>query len=116
MPSKEIESIHTPLESLENTNFVSKNILVDTHQTLSVDSVKSLENSFEAAVAIGNSRDSNNGSPLRSRRSITNSGIFELLWPQPKCIIELGHVSPPFIVSKELFISIIQVRLTINFC
>lgn len=114
MPSKEIESIHSPFE-LENSNFVSKNILVDTHQPISADSVKSLENSFEVPVNVADSREPNNESPLRSRRSITNSGIFELLWPEPKCIIELGHISPPFIVSKELLISIIQVSSDVNF-
>lgn len=109
MPSKEGESTHPPLEVLEDTNFSSKNI-VETHQPLSADSIKSLENSFEVLTSIGDSRESGTDSPLRTRRSVANIGIYELIWPAPKSIIGLSHISPPFAVGKELLISIIQVR------
>ena len=114
MPSKERENSHNPLESVEEPIYSAKSILVDTHQPISVELIKSLENSFDDSTAVENQLGSNNresisDSPLRTRRSISSSGIYELIWPQPKCILELGHVSPPFIVGKELLISIIQV-------
>lgn len=109
MPSKEREHTHSPLEPVEDINFSPKNNLVDTHQPLTANSIKSLENSFEVPASVIESRESGSDSPLRNRHSISNTGIYELIWPEPKCIIELGHVSPPFIVSKELLISVVQV-------
>ncbi|XP_011505439.1 PREDICTED: uncharacterized protein LOC105368183 isoform X2 [Ceratosolen solmsi marchali] len=108
MPLKDKENVHNCLELVEDTNFSQKNILVDIHQPLTVDSIKSLENSLEVSASAGDSRESGSDSPLRIQRSIANTGLYEMIWPEPKYIIELGHISPPFIVEKELLISIIQ--------
>lgn len=96
VPSK--ENIIEPIE------FAQKNILVDTI------SIKSLGNSFEIPPSIKDSRESH-CSPLQNQ----HTGIYDLIWPEPKCIIQLGHVSPPFIVGKELLISIIQVCIDTRF-
>lgn len=111
MPSKEDDNTHCPLESTDNTHFSSKDIIVDTHQPLSADSVKSLENSYELSISITEARERNETSPLQTSCSGSSSGIYELIWPEPKSIVDLGHISPPFIVGKELLISIIQVSI-----
>lgn len=68
---------------------------------LSIDSnSKSFDQIFE-----GTNREPGNDSPEKSLPD--KNGIFNLIWPQPKTIIELND-SLPFIAGKELFISIIQ--------
>ncbi|XP_023247490.1 uncharacterized protein LOC106645899, partial [Copidosoma floridanum] len=110
MPSKERESIYSPPEPQDTleTHYSPKNNLVDTHQPLSTESIKSLENNFEILSCAEDLKEPGCNSPLRTQHSVINTGIYELIWPEPKCIIELGHISPPFIVGKELLISIIQ--------
>ena len=109
MPSQKSDNLRNHLENVDDENFSPQNILVDTHQALTADPLKSLTNHFEIAASVGDVRESRVESPFRTRRSVCSSKIYELLWPEPKCVIELGHITPPFPIGSELLISIIQV-------
>lgn len=69
---------------------------------LSIDSTKSTDPLYDISI-----REQSVESPVRS--ILDKTGIYNLLWPEPKTVLELGNTSPPFIAGKELFISIIQV-------
>ncbi|XP_043476620.1 uncharacterized protein LOC122507780 [Leptopilina heterotoma] len=98
--SKECEALHSPTKQFPDVNFTQQTVSVHTSQP-SLESNKSSEPGYEIS-----NRESSIESPLRS---IANkNGIYSLLWPEPKTILELGNSSSPFIVGKELFISIIQ--------
>lgn len=68
---------------------------------LSIESTKSLDPVYDLPL-----RESGKESPTKSTEK---DGIYSLLWPQPKTIVELKNSSTSFIAGKELFISIIQV-------
>lgn len=108
------KNMHSPLGSLDISNYSSKSILIDTvpFHPLSAESIKSLNNSFEVPTSPIESRGSESESPTRRQNSLSSAGgIYDLLWPEPKSITELSHVSAPFVINKELHISIIQVTL-----
>lgn len=95
------------LNSVEDCNYSVKNLIIDSANSVP-DSHKSLENNFDIpASSLGSHKISESPRPQHSFSSTT--GIHELIWPEPKSIIELGNISPPFIVGKDLYISIIQV-------
>lgn len=52
-------------------------------------------------------QETNNTSPIHN--TVEKTRIYNLLWPRPKTVIELDYISP-FVVGKELFISILQVK------
>ena len=99
--SKENESINNATVAFTESNFCQKSISTNMSQ-LSIDSAKSTDALYDISV-----REPSVGSPVRSVHEKT--GVYNLIWPEPKTIIELGNISPPFIAGKELFISIIQV-------
>lgn len=77
---------------------------VSKSSNLSQVSIDSNNKSFDQ-IFEGSNRESGNNSPVKSVGE--KYGIYNLIWPQPKSIIELTD-SPPFVAGKELFISIIQ--------
>ncbi|KAG7208569.1 hypothetical protein KM043_014782 [Ampulex compressa] len=87
-------------QSLQEPNFCQKSISSNMSQ-LSIESNKSSDPVYDL--------------PLRESRkdSLTKSvtdkeGIYSLLWPHPKTILELKNTCAPFIARKEIFISIVQ--------
>lgn len=98
------------MNSIENSNFLQENV-IDAHQMLSTLSIKPPNEHYDVPVLRGDSKESGTESPLRIQHSIVSTRIYELIWPEPKCIIELGHLSAPFVIDKELFISVIQVSI-----
>lgn len=106
------KNMHSPLESLDISNYSSKSILIDSAplHPLSAESIKSLNNSFDVPTSPIESRGSETKSPMRRQNSLSSAGgIYDLLWPEPKSITELSHISAPFVINKELQISIIPV-------
>ncbi|KAM0731335.1 Protein VAPYRIN [Formica fusca] len=96
----ENETMHSPTTSFTETNFCQKSLSSNMSQ-LSVESNKSSDPVYDVP-----SRDTGTDSPSKSN---TDKGsIYNLLWPQPKAVIELKNFTAPFIAGKELFISIIQ--------
>lgn len=85
-------------------NFSQKSISTNMSQ-LSIDSSKSTDPLFEQSTGV---RDNINENDNNNTSLNDKSCIWNLIWPQPKTIIKLGHNSAPFIAGKELFISIIQ--------
>ncbi|XP_014225797.1 uncharacterized protein LOC106651683 [Trichogramma pretiosum] len=107
--SKEIEHLRRYSEDVKSFDFLPKPNLIDIHQDSSVDSLKSLDNTFNMPTqSHKDSREFNGDSSFRAFPPASQSGVYELIWPKPKYITELGHLSPPFIFGKELLISIIQ--------
>lgn len=103
----ENETMHSPTTSFTETNFGQKSLTNNMSQ-LSVESNKSSDPVYDVP-----SRDTGTESPNKSN---TDKGsIYNLLWPQPKAVIELKNFTAPFIAGKELFISIIQVRKNVFF-
>lgn len=99
--------MHSPTTSFTETNFGQKSLTNNMNQ-LSVESNKSSDPVYDVP-----SRDTGTESPSKSN---TDKGsIYNLLWPQPKAVIELKNFTAPFIAGKELFISIIQVRRDVFF-
>lgn len=98
--SNESEAVHSSTTTFAEGNFCQKSISSNMSQ-LSIDSGKSLDPVYEVPI-----RESGKDSPTKSTEK---DGIYSLLWPQPKTVVELKNVSAPFIAGKELFISIIQV-------
>jgi len=78
--------------------------IVSNMSQLSIDSNKSLDPVYDVP-----SREAGKESPGRSIAD--KASIYNLLWPQPKSVIELKNFTGPFIAGKELFISIIQVNV-----
>lgn len=99
------ETTDSSISGYQDTNSFSKKSLSANMSQLSIDSNKSSDPLFEQVVR----DDTTNNSPNRSLND--KSCIWNLIWPQPKSIIQFGNYSPPFIAGKELFISIIQVLL-----
>ncbi|CAL7951857.1 unnamed protein product [Xylocopa violacea] len=97
--SNESETMHSPTATFADGNFCQKSISSNMSQ-LSIDSSKSLDPVYDVPL-----RESGKESPAKSTEK---DGIYSLLWPQPKTVIELKNFSSPFIAGKELFISIIQ--------
>lgn len=97
----ENETMHSPT-SFTETNFCQKSLSSNMSQ-LSVESNKSSDPVYDVP-----SRDTGTDSPSKSNAD--KGSIYNLLWPQPKAVIELKNFTAPFIAGKELFISIIQVR------
>ncbi|XP_046749548.1 uncharacterized protein LOC124413185 [Diprion similis] len=95
-------------ENMHNAGtFMSQNYgdrKVSKSSNLSQVSVDSINKSFDQ-IFDGMNREPGIDSPVKSIGE--KYGIFNLIWPQPKTIIELPD-SLPFIAGKELFISIIQ--------
>lgn len=100
----ENEAMHSPTTSLPSFpegSFCQKSLSSNMSQ-LSVESNKSSDPVYDVPL-----RDASKESPSKS---IADKGsIYNLLWPQPKAVIELKNFTAPFIAGKELFISIIQV-------
>jgi hypothetical protein len=116
MQIKDRENEYNCLELVQDTNICSKNTLVDIHKSDTANSLKTLENICEVPKSVrGLKETTNSDSPLQIQCSITNTSIYEMIWPQPKSILKLGHISPPFIVEKEFLISIIQVSIITYF-
>ncbi|KAK0163427.1 hypothetical protein PV327_007111 [Microctonus hyperodae] len=99
---KEMENRHSPVTPYTDSNsFSQKNLSANISQ-LSIDSNKSSDPLYNSAI-----RESINGSPLRIVPS-SSTVAWNLIWPEPKSIVDLSNYSPPFIAGKEIFISIIQ--------
>ena len=98
--SKECVAMHSPTEQFSEINFCQKSISVNASQP-SGESNRSSDPGYDIP-----NRASSTKSPIRSVAD--KSGVYSLIWPEPKSILELGNSSPPFIAGKELFISIIQ--------
>lgn len=94
--------MHSPAMSFTETNFCQKSLSSNMSQ-LSVESNKSSDPVYDVP-----SRDTGTESPSKSNAD--KGSVYNLLWPQPKAVIELKNFTAPFIAGKELFISIIQVR------
>lgn len=102
----ENEPMHSPTTSFAETNFCQKSLSSNMSQ-LSVESNKSSDPVYDLP-----SRDTGKESP----KSIADKeSIYNLLWPQPKVVVELKNFTAPFIAGKELFISIIQVILLLGY-
>ncbi|XP_066585055.1 uncharacterized protein [Prorops nasuta] len=97
--SRESENMHSPTSYID-ANTCQKTLSSNISQ-LSIDSTKSADAIYESTL-----RDSGKNSPNRSLNG--KDGIYNMIWPQPKTITELKHLSAPFIAEKELFITIIQ--------
>lgn len=97
----ENETIHSPATSFAETNFCQKSLSSNMSQ-LSVESNKSSDPVYDLP-----SRDAGKESPSKSIAD--KESVYNLLWPQPKVVVELKNFTAPFIAGKELFISIIQV-------
>ena len=100
--TKDCEAMHSPTGQFAEINFGQKSVSVHASQP-SVESNKSSDPGYDIP-----NRETSTDSPIRS--TADKSGIYSLIWPEPKTILELGNTSPPFIAGKELFISIIQVE------
>lgn len=98
--SNDSETMHSPTATFTDGNFCQKSISSNMSQ-LSIESTKSLDPVYDLPL-----RESGKESPTKSAEK---DGIYSLLWPQPKTIVELKNSSTSFIAGKELFISIIQV-------
>ncbi|CAL1681579.1 unnamed protein product [Lasius platythorax] len=96
----ENETMHSPAMSFTETNFCQKSLSSNMSQ-LSVESNKSSDPVYDVP-----SRDTGTESPSKSNAD--KGSVYNLLWPQPKAVIELKNFTAPFIAGKELFISIIQ--------
>ncbi|XP_034950248.1 uncharacterized protein [Chelonus insularis] len=81
-------------------NFSQKSLSTNISQ-LSIDSTKSSDPLYDSTL-----RERNNESPVKS--ILDKSSIWNLIWPQPKNILDLSSFSSPFIAEKEIFISIIN--------
>lgn len=104
---KEPESIHSPVTLFTEGNFCPKHISNDLSQ-LSIDSNKFSDPTYDIPTRETTSKDSPN-------KNVPHINIiYTLLWPQPKTIIDLKNCSSPFIAGKELFITIIQVRIIVS--
>ena len=99
--SNESETMHSSTATFTEGNFCQRSISSNMSQ-LSIESTKSLDPIYDLP-----SHESGKESPIKNTEK---DGIYSLLWPQPKTIVELKNFSTPFIVRKELFISIIQVH------
>lgn len=99
--SNDNEAMHSPIGLFSEGNFSQKSISSNMSQ-LSIESSKSSEPVYDIPL-----RESGKDSP--NKTATEKEGIYYLLWPQPKTICELKNFSPPFVIGKELFISIIQV-------
>lgn len=99
--TNDTEAIHNAATFM-GQNYASRKISKSSNLSqLSIDSNnKSFDQIFE-----GSNREPGSESPAKSPGD--KYGIYNLIWPQPKAIIELTD-SAPFIAGKELFISIIQ--------
>ncbi|KAK9298691.1 hypothetical protein QLX08_008058 [Tetragonisca angustula] len=97
--SNESETMHSSTATFTEGNFCQRSISSNMSQ-LSIESTKSLDPIYDLP-----SHESGKESPIKNTEK---DGIYSLLWPQPKTIVELKNFSTPFIVRKELFISIIQ--------
>ncbi|KAL2715083.1 Tankyrase-1 [Vespula squamosa] len=98
--SNDNETMHSPIALFSEGNFSQKSISSNMSQ-LSIESNKSSEPVYDIPL-----RESGKDSP--NKTATEKEGIYYLLWPQPKTICELKNFSPPFVIGKELFISIIQ--------
>lgn len=96
--SRETE-MHSPPHT-DTNSFSQKNISTNISQ-LSIDSSKSTDPLYDS-----NNHEPTGESPIRIIPSKCNT--WNLIWPEPKTILDLSNVSPPFIAGKEIFISIIQ--------
>ncbi|XP_008556256.1 uncharacterized protein LOC103577419 [Microplitis demolitor] len=106
---KETESVHSPVTYSDSTNFSQKNLSTNMSQ-LSIDSAKSTDPLYDPTLpalrdSVNDNTHHHHQSPIRSHEK---SPTWNLIWPEPKSIIDLSHYSPPFIAGKEIFISIIQ--------
>ncbi|XP_015587656.1 uncharacterized protein LOC107264182 [Cephus cinctus] len=99
--SQEGDAMHSPNGSFTESNFPNPKTITSNVSQLSIDSIKSSDQLYDIPV-----REPSSESPVRSIAD--KEGIYGLIWPEPKTVLELGPLSPPFIAGKELFISIIQ--------
>ncbi|KAH0951694.1 hypothetical protein HN011_012504 [Eciton burchellii] len=95
---------HNPTTSFMEAN---SQPIVSNMSQLSIDSNKSLDPVYDVP-----SREAGKESPSRS--IVDKTSIYNLLWPQPKSVIELKNFTAPFIAGKELFISIIQASESVH--
>ncbi|XP_076643279.1 uncharacterized protein LOC143353675 [Halictus rubicundus] len=97
--SNDTDTMHSPTASFSEGNFCQKSLSSNMSQ-LSIESTKSLDPVYDVPL-----RETGKDSPTKST---DKDGIYNLLWPQPKTVVELKNCSAPFIAGKEFFISIIQ--------
>lgn len=98
--SNEGDTMHSPVATFAEGSYCQKSISSNMSQ-LSIESGKSVDPVYDIPL-----RESGKESPSKITEK---DGLYSLLWPQPKIVVELKNVSAPFIAGKELFISIIQV-------
>ncbi|XP_033324995.1 uncharacterized protein LOC117219738 [Megalopta genalis] len=97
--SNDTNTMHSPTASFPEGNFCQKSLSSNMSQ-LSIESTKSLDPVYDVPL-----RETDKNSPTEST---DEDGIYNLLWPQPKTVVELKRCFEPFVAGKELFISIIQ--------
>ncbi|XP_076162883.1 uncharacterized protein LOC143144407 isoform X2 [Ptiloglossa arizonensis] len=97
--SNKSKTMHSPTASFAEGNSCQKSLSSNMNQ-LSIESNKSIDPVYDIPL-----HESGKDSPTKSAEK---DGLYSLLWPQPKTVVELKNLSASFIAGKELFISIIQ--------